>query len=229
MKVAVRRLADLGDELVLAPERHVTLAREKDGVPLGDLVVERSERVLGPDLARALVLDTTHARDGVLDTYGAARDGADKETAKSAKKRARPGEIVVSRLRPYLRQVGLVHPAAAGDRVLAVSSEFYVLSPKARGASIAWLVPFLLGDDAQAALRDAQEGGHHPRVPRASLFALRVPHAAVRARARTSREVEDALAAFYRAEGRVRALFTAVRPGAPPKAGAEDRRRAAKR
>jgi hypothetical protein len=207
VKVAVRSVAELGDDLVLAPERHVVLARASPGVPLGDLVVLRSERVAPADLARAVVLDTTHARDGLLDVGGALRDGAGKETAKSAKKLARAGEIVVSRLRPYLRQIALVHEGAIGSRTLAVSSEFYVLAPKKSGQSIAWLLPFLLGDRAQAALRDAQEGGHHPRVPRASLLALRVPHELVRARARTSREIEASLDDLYRAAVRLRKLL----------------------
>ncbi|MBX3191286.1 MAG: hypothetical protein KF819_30090 [Labilithrix sp.] len=205
MKLAVRSLGDLAHDLVLAPERHVVATGE--GVPLGDLVVERSERIDPREAKRALVLDTSHARDGVLDVAGALRDGAG---TKSAKKRALPGDLVVSRLRPYLRQIALVHPGAlalAPGRPLALSTEFYVLAP--RDGDVAYLLPFLLGDDAQAALRDAQEGGHHPRVPRASLFALRVPHDRVRARVATSRKVDAALADLYRSSSRLRALVVA--------------------
>ncbi len=206
MKASVRTLADLGDALVLAPERHLAVAGARSGVPLGDLVVERNERRAARDLAsakrdRTIVLDTTHAKDGVLDVRGALRDGA-AANARSTKKIARPGDLVVSRLRPYLRQIALVHPRAIGSRTLALSTEFYVLAPRAKG-DLAFLLPFLLGADAQAALAGAQEGGHHPRVPRASLFALRVPHASVRDRAKTSRAVERALDAYYRAASRL--------------------------
>lgn len=201
VKSVVRTLGDLGDDLVLAPERHLLAANAGDGVALGDLVTLRGERVLEADLGGAVVLDTTHARDGVLDVGGALRDGA--ASIKSAKKRARAGDVIVSRLRPYLRQIAFVHPRALvplRGRALAVSSEFYVLSPPQR-EGIAWLVPFLLGEVAQAALRDAQEGGHHPRVPQPSLLGLRVPHAlATRAaRTRTQRAVERELDALYRA------------------------------
>ncbi len=216
MKCAVRTLGDLAPDYVLAPERHVLAAGAAttgDGVPLGELVVERRERIVpGDDLRRngndaAIVLDTSHARDGILDVAGALRDGAG---AKSAKKRAVAGDLVVSRLRPYLRQIALVHPRAlalAGDRPLALSTEFYVLSPRSPGEDLAFLLPFLLSADAQSALASAQEGGHHPRVPRASLFALRVPKATMRTRAKTSRAVVQALAASYEASSALRALL----------------------
>ncbi|MDB5214290.1 MAG: hypothetical protein JWO86_2217 [Myxococcaceae bacterium] len=224
MRFAVCTLADLAPDYVLAPERHVLAggaATTGDGVPLGELVVERRERIdpsaasegskqaRGRDRADAVVLDTSHARDGILDVAGALRDGAG---GKSAKKRALPGDLVVSRLRPYLRQIALVHPSAvalAGGRPVALSTEFYVLAPRIAGDDLAFLVPFLLSKDAQSALASAQEGGHHPRVPRSSLFALRVPRSLLRTRVKTSRAVTDALAETYRASSRLRALLEA--------------------
>jgi hypothetical protein len=198
----VKTVAELGDDLVLAPERHVALALAGDGVPLGELVVERRERATREELARAIVLDTTHAKDGVLDLRGALRGGAGD---KSAKKVARTGDVIVSRLRPYLRQIAFVHPKALAlapgrPRALAVSPEFYVLTAE---SDLAFLLPFLLGADTQRTLAAAQEGGHHPRVPVASLFALRVPHALLRARARTSSDVDARLAELYAAQQRV--------------------------
>jgi hypothetical protein len=213
VKLAVRTLADLAPDYVLAPERHVLAggaAASGDGVPLGELVVERRERIdPQSDGAGAVVLDTSHARDGILDVAGALRDGAG---GKSAKKRAVAGDLVVSRLRPYLRQIALVHPSAlavAGARPLALSTEFYVLAPRTPGADLAFLVPFLLSKDAQSALASAQEGGHHPRVPWTSLFALRVPRSLLRTRVKISRAVFEALAETYRASSRLRALLEA--------------------
>lgn len=215
MKVAVRALADLAPEYVLAPERHIVAAGAAHaaarvaGVPLGDLVVERRERIDPGVDAEAIVLDTSHARDGILDVAGALRD---RTGGKSAKKRALVGDLLVSRLRPYLRQIALVHPSAvalAKGRSIAVSTEFYVLAPRASGDDLAFLVPLLLSADVQAALASAQEGGHHPRVPRSSLFGLHVPRSIVRARASTSRAVTLALAESYRASSRWRALLDA--------------------
>lgn len=212
MKSAVRTLAELGADLALAPERHVLASSTGAGVPLSELVVERRERI-DPDGTPhgPLVLDTSHARDGVLDIAGALRDGGG---AVSAKKRALVGDVVVSRLRPYLRQVAFVHEdafALAGRRrELALSTEFYVLAPRAAGDDLAFLVPFLLSTATQAALASAQEGGHHPRVPRESLFALRVPVAMVRGRKKTSARVREALAAIHRGTAALHATLGAI-------------------
>ncbi len=199
---AVRTLAELGEELVLAPERHlVASAGEGEGTPLGELVIERSERFDPKDLARSVVVDTTHARDGVLDLAAARRATG---TPKSGKKRARPGDLIVSRLRPYLRQIALVGHDVAD---LAVSTEFYVLSPRSPGEDLAYLLPFLLSDRVQALLASAQEGGHHPRVPRASLFAIRVPAGVVRTRKKESAAVRRAHEDLVRAERAYRAAL----------------------
>lgn len=209
MRSVVRALGELGADYVLAPERWLAAVDAGDGVPLAELVVERRER----GDARALVLDTTHARDGLLDLPAAERAGG--AVAKSQKRAAHAGDLVVSRLRPYLRQIGFVHPDAIGARKLALSTEFYVLAPKQTGESLAYLLPFLLGSHAQAMLASAQEGGHHPRVPRSSLFALRIPEARIRDRRRCSAEIEAALSAWYRASSAYQDLLTERCP--PPR------------
>ncbi len=203
MKAVVRVLAELAPDFVLAPERYVGAAGN-DGVPLGDLVEERSGRI--ERTGGTLILDTSHVRDGTIDVAGALRD---RSSGLSTKKCTRGGDLLISRLRPYLRQIALVHPgalAASADRPFAVSSEFFVLVSRGEGESLAFLVPFLLSCEAQRYLAGVQEGGHHPRVPRSSLFALRVPHALVGQRAETSKAVLDALAAFYDASSRLRTL-----------------------
>jgi hypothetical protein len=205
VKAVIVALTELAPDFVLAPERHVAATSAGDGVPLGDLVRERRERV--DPVGGAVVLDTSHARDGILDVAGALRDGAG---AKSAKKRAYAGDLVVSRLRPYLRQIAFVHPlawGAAAGRPLALSTEFYVLAPREADGDLAFLLPFLLSPEAQRKLAGAQEGGHHPRVPAASLFALRVPRDVVRGRARLSKAVRSALGELYVAGKRVRTLI----------------------
>lgn len=208
-KAIVCTLADLGPDLTLAPERYLAarLTAAGKGVILGSLVVLRNERVVGAELARAVALDTTHAKDGVLDVRAARLAGA----ATSAKKRVHEGDLLVSRLRPYLRQIALVHPAAvraAGGAVLACSTEYYVLQPRSASAKddLAYLVPFLLAAAPQAALAAGQEGGHHPRVPVETLLGLGVPRAVVAGRAAASARVRAALDGLYRALDRYRAL-----------------------
>ncbi len=166
--------------------------------------MERRERA--DDLARALVLDTTHARDGLLDLGSALRA---PPSVRSAKRLVHAGDVVVSRLRPYLRQIAFVHPHAlqAVAKPIAVSSEFYVLAPRTEGEDLAFLVPFLLGERVQTILAAAQEGGHHPRVPRTSLLALRVPAEVLEQRASASEAVRRTQADVYAALERYGALF----------------------
>jgi hypothetical protein len=128
-----------------------------------------------------------------------------------------PGSLLVSRLRPYLRQIGFVSDALFGEGgsrakkaartperlPVLCSTEFSVLVSKGP-RSLAFLLPFLLSDDVQARLTAAQEGGHRPRVPRETLMSLRVPDGAVRARRKTSAAVETALAELYSAQFRWR-------------------------
>jgi type I restriction enzyme M protein len=193
-RTIVRTLAELGDAVTLAPERHrVASSGGAEGVPLGALVTERADRVLGPALGRAVVFDTTHAKDGLLDVRSAERAASPPS---SPKKLVGAGDLLVSRLRPYLRQIALAHRSLAeecGARTMACSTEFYVLSPK-EGESLAFLLPWLLSAEVQALLAAAQEGGHHPRVPRATLLALRVPRSLLRSRQVSSARIERGIA-----------------------------------
>jgi hypothetical protein len=204
----VRTVAELGEAVTLAPERQRATRLTGDaGVLLSSLVEERIERVGEGDLHAAVVFDTTHAREGVLDLRAALRA---IEPPSSSKKRVRAGDVLVSRLRPYLRQIAFVHPALAAEckgRPLVCSTEFYVLSANASGESLAFLVPWLLSEDTQAILAAAQEGGHHPRVPRETLFALRVPASKVEARGGVSTRVEDAIEGVFGARSALARLI----------------------
>jgi hypothetical protein len=198
VKIAIRTAGELGRDLVMAPERWVSAIDGDEGTSLGELVEERRVRVEAAP--GSLVLDTTHARDGWLDIPSAMRATELAKSAKSAKKAAFEGDLIVSRLRPYLRQVALIHPSVLSElkgRTLALSTEFYVLSPREPAESLAFLVPYLLSEPVQARLAAAQEGGHHPRVPRESLFALKVPVQLVEERVERSRQVLQALDALY--------------------------------
>ena len=203
MKSVIRRYSELGDELVLAPERWLSAPDASTGVALGELVEERIERVQA-----SVILDVTHARDGYVDLPAVLRASAEPGV-RSSKKRAIANDVIVSRLRPYLRQVALVHPSLLAHGPLALSTEFYVLAAKTPGEDVAWLVPWLLAPATQATLAAAQEGGHHPRVPRASLFALRVPDAFVARRAEIARATRAALDALYAAMTAWSALIAA--------------------
>ena len=90
----------------------------------------------------------------------------------------RPRQVVISRLRPYLRQVAWVDAGLLAEQTpgteLICSTEFFVLE-SVGSASVAFLVPFLLSLPIQAVLAAAQAGGHHPRFNERTLMTLPIP------------------------------------------------------
>jgi hypothetical protein len=192
----------------LSPEHWLsrsTLQASTSGAELSRIASATKKGRAG-DPGEALVLDTAHAVAGLLRLPDA--HAATSRPRRSHKKFVPEGSVIVSRLRPYLRQVAWV-PAGfremVGGRDVVCSTEFYVLTPKG-GESIAFLVPWLLSDAVQAIFAKATTGGHHPRFDEALLWSLRVPHAIYRKRVALSRAVEEATLAALRAQRSLEAL-----------------------
>lgn len=196
---------------VLAPERYDPRRRgtQVPGRPLSDLVEIVADLVdskKASDSVRYLVLDTGDAEEGVI----RARKGAVPPTGiGSNKKRIRPGDVIISRLRPYLRQVAFVDQQlfdkVVGRVEVLVSTEFYVLRSRTR-ESLGFLVPFLLTESIQRALSAAQEGGHHPRFNQAMLESLVIPENVLAQRDSISHAVEAAVTSTRLADLELRAI-----------------------
>lgn len=195
---AVVDVTRLDDGWILAPERYDPRRRHaKHGGPrLADIVHvfrEQIDATKAPASQRFLVLDTGDARGGIIRTTKASCDGP---AIGSTKKRIFPGQVIISRLRPYLRQIAWVDHGLLGRETssleLLCSTEFFVLDSK-DGASIAFLVPFLLSSDVQSILAASQEGGHHPRFNERTLKALPIPAPVLERRAELSVQVEHAV------------------------------------
>ncbi len=209
---STRPLERLARGLIFAPERYDprrSLPSLDGDQPLGDLV-QLARNTVSPRSApkRCLVVDTTHARCGIL-----ALDRGPVDSIGSTKKLAKPGDLIISRLRPYLRQVAWIDPEAPGREEglpLLCSTEFYVLSPRVGDGgntpSIAFLVPYLLSEAVQSALAAAQEGGHHPRFDADTLLELPVPASLLDERETISREVAEACRAYRRSDATLERL-----------------------
>lgn len=200
----------LDDGHVIAAERYDPRRRTaSDGVPLLRVARVVREQVAPTDKNSFsyLLLDTSNAREGVVLDMG--RLVGTSELG-STKKLVRPGDILISRLRPYLRQVAYVDDellSSYGEEIgVACSTEFYVLR-SADGRSIAFLVPYLLSDPVQALLAASQEGGHHPRFGQATLERLTIPESVLRDRDRVSSQVESLCRAARRSERELRQLI----------------------
>ena len=205
-------VANLDVGLVLAPERYDPRrsANGADGILLGELVEIISDQVSARSCKadqRFLVLDTGDAQEGVI---RASKAPVDAEGIGSTKKRIQPGDVIISRLRPYLRQVAYVDPgllACDGDDLqLLCSTEFFVL--RSKGRPIAFLVPFLLSDQVQTILAAAQEGGHHPRFNATTLRNLVIPTSVLQKASSISDEVIRAVSLHRESENARRELVT---------------------
>ena len=204
---AVVDINHLDDGWILAPERYDPRRGGKSTGPcLGDFIRVRRDQigVNTVDSGQFVVFDTGDVSNGIVAAHKRPCAAAD---IRSAKKLVHPHQVIISRLRPYLRQVAWVDPgllAEQGPDVrLLCSTEFFVLE-SANDASIAFLAPFLLSTQVQAVLAAAQEGGHHPRFNERALTTLRVPDAMVQQAGELSARFERAVIQAREAYGAVR-------------------------
>lgn len=215
--MTTKRLVELGAACVLAPERYDPRreilglgALSKSTVPLGTIARAVRHTVSpsgGSTGERAyLVFDTSDAREGIV--TGRKQPMRLAEVG-SAKKAFQPGDVLISRLRPYLRQVAIVDDRVGrGHEVeLACSTEFFVLRSLDH-RSIAFLVPYLLSASVQTVLAASQEGGHHPRFDEDALVSLPVPEALLRSRDEVSEVVKQSVALYRDSEDAIAELVT---------------------
>ena len=211
----LRRVADLGDGLVLAPERfdprrQVEVVARCCLSDLVDIVAENVSARSWKSPGAVLILDTTHAYEGFVVLR---HHPVPPASMGSAKRLVQAGDVIISRLRPYLRQVALVDEAlfqlCRRGNAVAASTEFFVLRGRT-GFEAAGLVPFLLSQPVQAALAAGQEGGHHPRFRQELLLLLPVPDQVTRGSDKVARKMRSLAAAVRNSLLASRSMVAAV-------------------
>ncbi len=166
MRWIARPFLETGADFSLSPEHWLaneTASQLTGGTLLKQVVQSVAHTQVPPEGAR-FVLDTGNAREGLLDIT-ILGDPVSGRT--SAKKVVRDGDVIVSRLRPYLRQVTFIPPGTCellGVEQLYCSTEFFILRAREEGLNIAGLVAWLLSEPIQDMLSAAATGGHHPRI-----------------------------------------------------------------
>jgi hypothetical protein len=198
----LRTVGQLEAGFVLAPERYDPRRSLTAGASTGKRVSDiatLSRSVLSAQSAPAqgsfVILDTSDAREGILSWR---KPAIPAREIGSTKKPLQPGDVIISRLRPYLRQVAFCD-VPSGETQFACSTEFFVLRSK-DGASIAFLVPFLLSRQVQSVLAASQEGGHHPRFNEETLLNLPVEARLLRRRKDVSLRIEKSVRLYREAE-----------------------------
>jgi hypothetical protein len=123
----------------------------------------------------------------------------------STKKRIKKGDIVVSRLRSYLKEIAVVQ--ADSEVPLVGSTEFIVLRPKAGAIPVEALLVFLRSTLPQLIFQWSQDGSNHPRFDEKELLNLHVPDAV----SAISKELSDSVNAATSARQRAKELLEAAK------------------
>jgi hypothetical protein len=185
--------SELGESTSLSPEYWLSMRHASQfsgGVPLWELAALYRETA-SPD-NDCLTLDTGNADRGLLSL---SMLGQTDRSRVSVKKVVPEGAVLLSRLRPYLRQVAFI-PSGLSQKLrisrVMCSTEFYVLRSQ-HAESIAFLVPWLLSNDVQDIFAKATTGGHHPRFDEDLLGKLTVPIGMVERRDEISQTVATAV------------------------------------
>ena len=104
----------------------------------------------------------------------ASKQPTDVELIASTKKVIQAGDLVVSRLRSYLKEIAVVLPS--DNMRMVASSEFIVLRPRAESFPTEVLMVYLRSVLPQVVFKWSQDGSNHPRFNEKELLALPVPH-----------------------------------------------------
>lgn len=207
MERVTKHLSETGEAFNFSPEFWLAekAASQLEGdFRFGDLVEHVTKQAAPPSDAR-FVFDTGTAREGLLD-FPILGEAA--SVRRSNKKVAQEGDLIVSRLRPYLRQAALIPSGAMsvlGITDFYLSTEFLVFRSR-EGTSLAGLLAWVLSNPIQKMMSEAATGGHHPRIS-ADLL-LNAPVEANFLDDDLSKEVESVVLTHLKGQFRLRRLLT---------------------
>ena len=209
---AVINTSQLDEGLVLDPGRYDPRRQTEDydGDSVTDIAsIVNDRRTLSKLSSNEsyVVLDTSDAEEGMILSR---KSVVGQDNVGSTKKVVQPGDVIISRLRPYLRQIAYVDKGLQNqfgeDTVLLCSTEFFVLRSK-DGDSIAFLAPTLLSDEIQRVLDVSQEGGHHPRFKKKTLMSLPIPRDIIDQRENISEKVIECVSSARHAAQSMESLI----------------------
>lgn len=129
----------------------------------------------------------------LTDALGCFLSAGGNRSGLSAKKISQPKDIIVSRLRSYLKETCVI-PNRGKDFKPLLSTEFLVFRAKQEPGS--WLLPFLLSDTIQTILNWSQTGNNHPRIRASNILELPIPKNILSIKNKIAALTEDALQTY---------------------------------
>jgi hypothetical protein len=157
--------------------------------------------------------------DALIPLLDAEKEPQEAAELGSVKKIFKDGDVAISRLRAYLREIAVVRK---GDDIPSVgSSEFIVLRPQIGQKDISpeTLMVFLRSVPAQTILKWCQDGSQHPRFSEGDLLAIPVPDVVASVSDQITTIVRQGFAARHKArqllETAKRAVEIAIEDGEP--------------
>lgn len=187
----------------------------------GQLLSERVDSIRDqwvPDLApQTMCVRNYDVTDALVPLLDAEKEPSFAADIGSMKKVFKDGDVAISRLRAYLKEVAVVR---TGDDIPSVgSSEFIVLRPKGSAISPETLMVFLRSAPVQTILKWCQDGSQHPRFSESDLLSIPVPDAVAQVSVQITKVVQDGFTARHRArkflEAAKRAVEIAIENGEP--------------
>lgn len=184
----------LGANFILTPERYNPKRRmniDSEETILMSEVIELANEIIttkqgkGKDIIQ---INTSDAMGGYLNINLEVT-----QAINSNKKILKKGDVIISRLRPYLKQVAYVDEER--EEILGASTEFFVLRSR-NDESIAYLVPFLLSKPAQLVFENSVEGSQHPRFKQEDILNLQIPKSIYFNREKISKRVAEAIVSY---------------------------------
>lgn len=139
--------------------------------------------------------DLTDALDPFLDPT---KPPVAPEEIASIKKKIAAGDLVVSRLRSYLREIAVVLP---GDSVPSVASTEFIVLRQKKGSplSVEALLIYLRSRLPQIVFKWSQDGSNHPRFDERELLSLPLPRVLISGQATYLAAVREMVAQRQRA------------------------------
>ena len=128
----------------------------------------------GQRLDKVKNYDLTDALSPFMDSE---KEAVSRESIASTKKVILPGDLVVSRLRSYLKEIAIVRPGS--NLPMVASTEFIVLRPKSTALPVEALLIYLRSSLPQLVFKWSQDGSNHPRFDERELLNLPVPKALI--------------------------------------------------